>query len=515
MPDRLAPATLGRLAAAIERPRYDRTRLPVGIVHLGLGAFHRAHQAVYTEDAIGEAPAPFGICGVSLRSGAVRDRLAPQDGLYTVVTRGAGPERLRVVGCLKEVLVAPEDPAAVVRRIADPEVTIVSLTVTEKGYCHDPATGRLDAGHPDMRHDLEQPERPRSAVGMLVAGLDQRRRLGGPPPTVLCCDNLPHNGRTLGGVALAFAALRGDPRLDRWLEAEVAFPCTMVDRIVPATTDDDIAAVAAGLGLHDAAPVVAEPFRQWVIEDHFTAPRPAWEEVGAELVADVGPYEEMKLRLLNGSHSALAYLGFLAGFEHVFEVMRAPEFVEFVRRMMALEVAPTVHVPTDLEAYQARLLERFANPAIRHRTAQIAMDGSQKLPQRLLGPIRDQLRAGGPIRHLALAVAGWIRYAAGRDEQGREIAVADPLAERFAALGARAGADPAALVAGFIAVREVFGDDLPRERAFRRGGHGGAAQPDRARRARHGRGLDRGLSGRRRPPVQAPAGAMWRAITGQ
>ena len=376
---RLRSSALERLGGEPRRWRYQREQLRVGIVHLGLGAFQRAHQAVYTEDALELDFGPFGICGVSLRSAAVRDRLAPQDGLYTVVTRSAEGEQLRVIGCLKEILVGPEDPAAVVRRIADPEIAVVSLTVTEKGYCHDPATGTLDAGHPDIRHDLEQPERPQSAIGALVGGLDMRRRRGGSPPTVLCCDNLPHNGRTLRGVALAFAALRDDG-LARWLEAEVAFPCTMVDRIVPATTDADLGAVATRLGLEDAAPVVTEPFSQWVVEDRFTGPRPGWERVGAELVADVGPYEEMKLRLLNGSHSALAYLGFLAGFEHVFEVMRAPEFVEFVRRMMALEVAPTVHVPTDLEAYQARLLERFANPAIRHRTAQIAMDGSQKLP---------------------------------------------------------------------------------------------------------------------------------------
>jgi fructuronate reductase len=463
---RLAPAALGRLPPAIERPAYDRARLPVGIVHLGLGAFHRAHQAVYTEDALAVEFGRFGICGVSLRSAAVRDRLAPQEGLYTVLTRAAGGERLRVVGCLKELLVGAEDPAAVVRRIADPEIAVVSLTVTEKGYCHDPATGMLDFDHPDIRHDLDHSERPRSAIGTLVAGLEQRRRQGGPPPTVLCCDNLPHNGRTLQGVALAFAGRR-DPALARWIEAEVAFPCTMVDRIVPATTAEDLAAVEARLGLRDEAPVGTEPFSQWVIEDRFTGPRPAWERVGVELVADVAAYEEMKLRLLNGSHSALAYLGFLAGFEHVFEVMAAPEFVEFVRRMMALELAPTLDVPVDLAAYQARVIERFANPAIRHRTAQIAMDGSQKLPQRLLGPIRDQLRAGGPIRHLALAVAGWMRFAAGRDERGRKITVADPLADRLRAIGARAGGDPEGLVTGFLAIREVFGDDLPRDPCFR------------------------------------------------
>ena len=465
MSTRLTPASLERLSAEVARPAYDRARLPVGIVHLGLGAFHRAHQAVYTEDALATVPGPFGTCGVSLRSAGVRDRLAPQAGLYTVAERSAADARLRVIGCLKEILVGPEDPAAVVARIADPKVAIVSLTVTEKGYCHDPASGALATDHPDIRHDLARPERPRSALGTLIAGLDRRRRGGIAPPTVLCCDNLPSNGRTLRTIALAFAALRDDA-LARWIEAEVAFPCTMVDRIVPATTEADIAAIAARLGLHDAAPVVCEPFRQWVIEDRFVAPRPAWERVGAELVAEVAPYEEMKLRLLNGSHSALAYLGGLAGFEHVADVMREADFCEFLRRMMADEVAPTLAVATDLAAYQASLMERFANPAIRHRTAQIASDGSQKLPQRLLGPIRDQLRAGGSVRYLSLAVAAWMRHAAGRDEQGRAIAVADPLAPRFREIAARAGSDPAALAAGFLALREVFGDDLPRAERF-------------------------------------------------
>jgi fructuronate reductase len=465
MADRLAPATLDRLPAAVQRPAYDRTRLPVGMVHLGLGAFHRAHQAVYTEQTLGEAFGPFGICGVSLRSPAVRDRLAPQAGLYTVAERSAGAERLRVVGCLKELLVGPEDRWAVPRCLADSRIAVVSLTVTEKGYCHDPTTRALDFEHPDIRHDLEHPDQPRSAVGALVAGLALRRLTGSVPPTVLSCDNLPSNGRTLRAVALAFAARRDDA-LARWIEAEVPFPCTMVDRIVPATTADDVRKIGAQLGLHDAAPVVAEPFRQWVIEDRFAGPRPAWERAGAELVADVAPYEEMKLRLLNGSHSALAYLGYLAGFEHISDVMREPEFVHFMGRMMAEEVAPTLDVPTDLAAYQATLVERFANPAIRHRTAQIAMDGSQKLPQRLLGTIRDQLRAGRSIRCLGLAVAGWMRYAWGRDERGRPIEVSDPLAARFVAIAARAGEDAGALASGFLALREVFGDDLPRDQRF-------------------------------------------------
>ena len=341
---------------------------------------------------------------------------------------------------------------------------MVSLTVTEKGYCHDPASGQLDWTHADIRHDVALPLRPRSAVGMLVAGLARRRERQIAPPTVLSCDNLPANGSTLRGLVIALAA-RHDEALARWIEAEVAFPCSMVDRIVPATTAADVAQIGRALGLHDAAPVVCEPFRQWVIEDRFAGPRPAWELAGAELVAEVAPYEEMKLRLLNGSHSAIAYLGCLAGFEHVFEVMAEPDFVAFVRAMMA-EVAPTLAVPTDLAAYQASLLARFANPALAHRTSQIAMDGSQKVPQRLLGPIRDRLRAGAPIDRLSLALAAWIRYASGRDEQGLPIAVADPLASRFAAISAAAGSDPAALARGFLELGEVFGTDLPREQRF-------------------------------------------------
>jgi fructuronate reductase len=371
--------------------------------------------------------------------------------------------RLRVIGCLKHLLVAPEDPGAVIWRIGAPETAIVSLTVTEKGYCHDPASGRLDWTHADIVHDVAEPLRPRSAIGMLVAGL-ARRREGLAPLTVLSCDNLPANGEVLRSLVIALAARR-DEGLARWIEAEVAFPCSMVDRIVPATTAADIAQIGQALGVHDAAPVVCEPFRQWVIEDRFAGPRPAWELAGAELVAEVAPYEEMKLRLLNGSHSAIAYLGCLAGFEHVFEVMAAPDFVTFVRRMMA-EVAPTLHVPSDLAAYQAALIARFANPSLAHRTSQIAMDGSQKLPQRLLATIRDRLCAGAPIDHLCLAVAAWMRYASGRDEQGRALDVVDPMASRFAAIGATAGSDPATLARGFLELGEVFGADLPREERF-------------------------------------------------
>lgn len=461
--DRLSPAICATLPANVRQPSYRRDALSCGIVHLGVGAFHRAHQAVYTDLALEQAFGPWGIWGASLRRPDMRDRLTPQDGLYGVLQRDTRDE-VQVVGCLKEVLVAPERPATVVEYLAAAGTHIVSLTVTEKGYCHDPATGRLDEDHPDIRHDLATPDTPRSAIGLLVAGLARRRarRLG--PPTVMSCDNLPTNGSTLRGLVITFAARR-DEALARWIEREVAFPGSMVDRIVPATTPGDIQRIDAALGVHDAAPVVCEPFRQWVIEDRFAGPRPAWEAAGAELVADVAPYEEMKLRLLNGSHSAIAYLGALAGHEHVSEVVAVPEFASFVQRLMA-EIAPTLHVPTDLDLYRATLMQRFANPALRHRTSQIAMDGSQKVPQRLLAPIRDCLRAGAPIDHLSIAVAGWIRHASGPDEQGRAVDVVDPLAARFAAVAGEAGSDPAALARGFLAISEVFGTDLPGDPRF-------------------------------------------------
>ncbi len=446
------------------RPAYDPRTLRPGIVHLGIGAFHRAHQALYVEEALAAAPGDWGIVGVSLRSPAVHDRLEPQDGLYTLVERGPEADRLRVVGCVREVLFAPAAPGAVLARLADPATRIVSLTVTEKGYCHDPATGRLDDGHPDVRHDLASPGHPRTAVGLLVAGLARRRAAMGPPLTVLCCDNLPHNGRTVARIVRAFAAL-ADPSLVAWLDDHVAFPSTMVDRIVPATTEADVLTVSGALGVEDLAPVVGEPFRQWVIEDRFAGPRPAFEAGGAQLAADVAPYETMKLRLLNGSHSAIAYLGYLGGYEYVSRAVADPAYRAFVRGLMEEEVAPTLGMPggTDLRAYTASLLERFANPRMAHRTWQIAMDGSQKLPQRLLGTVRDNLAAGRPIAQLALAVAAFLRYTAGVDEQGRPIDVRDPLAARFKTL---AVGDPVAQTRAMLGVREVFGDDLAGEPRF-------------------------------------------------
>lgn len=464
---RLADATLADLPAAIVRPGYDRGLLEPGIVHLGIGAFHRAHQAVYTDTVLGNGDMRWGIVGASLRSAGTRDALAPQNGLYTVAARDGEGEQLRVIGSSAGLLVAPEDPGALLGAMTRPEVRIVSLTVTEKGYCHAPATGMLDEAHPDIRHDLASPEKPRSAIGFIVEAIARRRIAGLAPFTVLSCDNLPANGRTLKRVITRFAELR-DPDLGRFVADEVACPSSMVDRIVPATTDIDRETIAAHLGLTDAWPIVTEPFSQWVIEDDFPAGRPQWEQAGATFVTDVDAYELMKLRLLNGSHSAIAYLGYLAGHETVSDAIAAPGFAQFVRRLMDEEVTPTLPVlpGIDLDAYKADLMERFRNPALRHRTWQIAMDGSQKLPQRLLNTIRDRLKAGAPFPGLALGVAAWMRYATGTDEKGAPIDVRDPLAEtiRRQTEGAASASD---LMSAFLRLDQVFGTDLPAEPEFR------------------------------------------------
>lgn len=466
MTDRLNEATLGRLPVGIVHPGYDRSAVKTGIVHLGVGAFHRAHQAVYTDDVLARDPS-WGIVAASLRSPDTYDALDPQDGLYTLSVRSKEGEALRVIGAIRRVIVAPWDVEDLLSVMASPRTRIVTLTVTEKGYCHDPATGQLNEAHPDIVHDLANLRTPRSAPGFIVEALRRRRQARVPPFTVLTCDNLPSNGRTVKRVLTRFAELV-DPALGRFVADEVSCPSTMVDRIVPATSDEDRARIATRLGVVDAWPVVTEPFTQWVIEDRFPQGRPAWEEAGAEFVADVEPYEHMKLRLLNGSHSTLAYLGHLSGYETVADTMADPAFVRLIEGLMNEEVTPTLHMPpgADLSSYKRALIERFQNPALRHRTWQIAMDGSQKLPQRLLGTIRDRLRDDAPIRRLSLGVAAWMRYVTGIDENGAAIDVRDPLAAILRERADRAGGHPERLAGELLAVREVFGDDLPQDERF-------------------------------------------------
>ncbi|MCG5483067.1 MAG: mannitol dehydrogenase family protein [Sinorhizobium meliloti] len=462
---RLSRKTIDRLPPTVKRPDYDLGPVTVGIVHLGIGAFHRAHQAAYTDALLSENPS-WGICGVSLRSPETRDALQPQDGLYTLAVQDGEGSDLGVIGSVVELLCAPEDPEAVLRRMADPATRIVSLTITEKGYCHNPATGTLDEGHPDIVHDLANPARPRSAIGFIVEAISRRVSAGIAPFTLLSCDNLPGNGHVLKRIITQFAELR-DPALAAVIR-NVASPSTMVDRIVPATTDGDRSAVAAAMGFEDAWPIMTEPFRQWVIEDDFPLGRPAWEKAGALFVQDVSAFEFMKLRLLNGSHSTLAYLGYLAGAETVADAMSLPGMEALVEGLMRHEVSPTLpELPGfDLPAYRAELLQRFRNPALRHRTWQIAMDGSQKLPQRLLGSIRDRLQAEAGYDRLALGVAAWMRYARGLDEAGRPIDVRDPHAARIAGL-AQGIDEPDRIVDAFLTMTDVFGTDLPASAPFR------------------------------------------------
>ena len=409
----------------------------------------------------------WGIVGVSLQSPDVRDRLQPQGGLYSVLERNVAGTRAAVVGSIGRALFLGEDFGEVARAFADPRTKIVSLTVTEKGYCHDPASRRLAADHPGLARDYADPTRPRTTIGVLVAGLGIRRLADTGPITVLSCDNLPENGRLLAELVREYAG-RVEPKLVRWLQENVAFPSTMVDRRVPATTAADLADAEASLGMHDAAAIACEPFSQWVIEDRFAAGRPPWERAGAELVRDVVPYEAMKLRMLNATHSGLAYLGFLAGLEHTCDVVAVPAFRAFARRLMREDAAPTLTPAPGVDAarYETALLERFANPALKHRCDQIAIDGSQKLPQRLLDTARARLAAGAACHHVALAVAAWMRYVRGVDEAGGRFEVRDPLAARLAAIWRDQGPDARALARACLGVREVFGDDLPRAPAF-------------------------------------------------
>ena len=461
---RLSASTLAHVPAGVRLPDYDRTGITPGIVHLGIGAFHRAHMAVYVDDLLKDNP-DWAIVGASLRRPDTKEALEPQDGLYTVAVRDAAGTHPRVIGSILKVLDANSEREELLALMASPAIRIVSLTVTEKGYCHDPATGELDQRHPDIVHDLADPTAPRSAPGMLVEALARRKAAGIAPFTVLSCDNLPSNGATVKRIVAKLAGLR-DAALGEWV-AGVAFPGTMVDRIVPSTTDADRAEIAGLIGTEDAWPIVTEPFSQWVIEDDFPQGRPPFEKVGAQLVKDVEPFEHMKLRMLNGSHSTMAYLGYLAGYEHIADVMGDADFVKLIHGLMTEEVMPTLDMPgTDLGAYRDQLLERFRNPALKHRTWQIAMDGSQKLPQRLLGTIRDRLAAGQGFERLGLGVAAWMRYVTGIDETGESIDVRDPLAMRMMAIAADAGDDAEALYIGLVALTEVFGTDLGENQSF-------------------------------------------------
>ncbi|WP_176451976.1 mannitol dehydrogenase family protein [Rhodoferax sp. TH121] len=464
--NRLNDATVTTLPAAVARPAYDRRALKTGIVHLGIGAFMRAHMAAATEAAIAAGDLRWGITGVSLRQPDTRDALAAQDGLYTLAIRDADDQgqprqRLHVIGAVRKLLVAPENPQAVLDAIAAADTRIVSLTVTEKGYCHDPATGTLRLDHPDIVFDLAHPHAPRSAIGILVYGLQQRYALGKPPITLMSLDNLPANGRVLRSAVLRFAE-QVNLDLAKRIASECRFPCSMVDRIVPKTTDGDRAAVSQALGLADAWPVLGEPFFDWAIGDQFAADRPDWALGGARFVPDAEPFERLKLRMVNGTHSSLAYLGAMAGWQTVDKAIAQPALRAHIEALMRDEIEPTLPAlpGLDLAAYRNNLLARYANPALAHRTHQIAMDGSQKLPQRLLGTLRDRLARGLSVTRMALGLAAWMHYLRGVDELGQAYRIDDPHATTLTALYQQSlGQDVnKQSVEAMLAYAPVFGD---------------------------------------------------------
>ena len=452
----------------VERPPWDGSRLVSRIVHLGCGAFHRAHQALFTHHLLESSDSDWGICEVNLMNDArlIQD-LKSQNLLYSVAERGTKKTELKIIGSMKEALHPEFDGCdGILKAMARPETAIVSLTVTEKGYCIEAASGELDLNHPLIKNDLANPQQPKSAIGYIVEALDMRRQQGAKAFTVLSCDNLRENGHAAKAAVMGLAKARS-AELAAWIAENVTFPCTMVDRIVPAATEEMLQQVAEQLGVYDPCAIACEPFRQWVIEDNFVNGRPDWDKVGAQFVADVVPFEMMKLRMLNGSHSFLAYLGYLAGYESIADTMTNPAYRQSALALMLDEQAPTLSMPegTDLAGYANLLISRFTNPSLKHRTWQIAMDGSQKLPQRWLDPIRLHLAEGHDYRHLVLGVAGWMRYVAGVTDQGQDIEIADPLREQYQAIHQQYQTAPERVHA-LLAIESIFGTDLPNNHIF-------------------------------------------------
>jgi fructuronate reductase len=433
--------------------------LKPGIVHIGLGAFHRAHQAVFTQKAIEKTFGPWGIVAVNLRSPEPVKALQQQEGLYSVITRSADGDKADIIGVTVDWICAAERGGDVIAYLSSPDTRIVTLTVSEKAYGLNPLTGGLDLQHPAIKADMANPHAPVGVVGFLVEGLVRRRERGHSPFTILCCDNLPSNGHVVRRLVLEMAEQR-DPELARWIEQEGKFPCSMVDRIVPAATAETRQRAISLLGVNDRLAIETEPFMQWIIEDDFISGRPAWEAGGAVFATHVEPYEKMKLRLLNGSHTLIAHLGILHDLEFVRDVMAVPEFVAKVERHMEAVVATLDPVPgIDLPFYRKQLLDRFANPTIAHRTEQIALDTSQKLPQRILSAASETLAAGRDATTFAYVIALWIKSIQKRgdldDPRGQEI------------LAAAAITDPTDASAPYFAIPGLFPPELVNARSWR------------------------------------------------
>ncbi|MCC9194699.1 mannitol dehydrogenase family protein [Arthrobacter sp. zg-Y916] len=456
---KLSTASLASLPRALSAPQYDRSQVSTGIVHFGVGGFHRAHQAMYLDRLMNAGKAlDWGICGVGVlpADAAMKSVMDAQDCLYTLVLKNPdGTREGRVIGSITEYLLVPEDPEAVIAKMASPQIRIVSLTITEGGYNFHHVTGDFDADTPDVQADLAPGAVPATVFGLVTEALARRRDAGVPPFTVMSCDNIQGNGDVARRMFTAFADLR-DPKLGEWMRANVAFPNSMVDRITPVTTDADRAMVAEDFGIEDAWPVVSEDFEQWVLEDHFPLGRPPFEDAGVQVVDDVEPYELMKLRLLNASHQGLCYFGYLAGYRYAHEVCQDPVFARFLLDYMEREATPTLKpLPgVDLDEYRHKLIERFSNEHVRDTLARLCAESSDRIPKWLLPVIRENLEAGGEIHRSAAIVASWARYDEGTDEQDEPITVVDRLRGPLMTAAARNREDPLA----FVSQPELFGD---------------------------------------------------------
>ncbi len=454
---KLSAAALAHMPPAIRVPNYRRAQLTPGIVHFGVGNFHRAHQAVYLDDLFGAGrDHDWALVGAGVREYdlVMREKLAAQDWLTTVVEQEAHATRVRVTGAMID-FIKPFDVAATLDALARPNIRIVSLTVTEGGYYISPATQRFDATHPDIVADARRIEAPKTAFGLIVAGLKRRRAAGVAPFAVMSCDNIPGNGHVCENAVAGVAEL-ADPELAGWIRANIAFPSSMVDRITPATTDRERAILRDHWGLDDDWPVFCEEFRQWVIEDKFPAGRPALETVGVTFASDVAPFELMKIRILNGGHAALAYLGGLLDIHFVHEAMEDAQIRAFLDALTRREILSVVPPPpeVDLDAYRLKVAERFANPKIADTIARLCEDGSDRQPKFILPSIRDRLKAGASVKGLALVSAMWCRYCYGETESGKALPQRDPSWGRLQAAARRARQEPTA----FLAIRDVFGE---------------------------------------------------------
>lgn len=454
---KLNEASLTQLSDRVQVPEYDRHSVTNNIVHIGVGGFHRAHQALYLDNYLRQQPgSDWGICGVGLLEfdQRMRDALQAQDCLYTLVERSSEGDRARVIGSITRYLFAPDDRQAVMDRLAHPDTKIVTLTITEGGYYYVEGTGEFDVNHPTIQHDLQHPDQPIGVYGFLTNALALRRQRNIPPFTVLSCDNLQGNGDIVRTMLTSFAKLR-DPELGHWMAEQVAFPNCMVDRITPATTPPDIEMVKEQFGIEDAFPVVAEPFLQWVVEDRFPTGRPDWETVGVQMTDDVHPYEMMKIRLLNTSHLLIGYLGSLMGYAYVDEAMADTLILKAVEQLME-EVTPTLRpVPgIDLGKYKHTLVERFSNPKIKDQLPRLCLNSSAKLPKWVLGSVRDKLQYNGAIDYMSLTIAAWFRYLNGKDDQGNPLPIDDPMADTLTERAQAGGADPQPL----LHLTEIFGD---------------------------------------------------------